>query len=365
MKNVQVPLHYKGLVFSETGELKQILEPGIHFVWRKEVRLLPDDKVISDAQLVKTIEASVFADQFRILNVKDGEILIEAVRGVLNGLHPAGSYALPPRALSVTALIADTSVCDIPEHIPKNWLMKPPLSGLVRNFVVENHEYACLFIDGKEDRVLEPGAHLFFRNVQALDVRRIDKREQMAELSGQELLSADKTPLRMSFFVRYQVSDPHKVLTELRDYEKQLHTAMQFALREVCGTRTLDQLLEQKDQVAAEMLQAMRSKAEALGVHVTDGGIRDIILPGEIREIMNQVLVAEKKAQAAMITRREETAAMRAMLNSARLMEDNPMLYRLKEFEHIEKIAEKIEYIALQGNGHVLDQLKELFSGKS
>lgn len=362
MKNVQVPLHQKGLVFSLTGELKQILEPGIHFVWNNDVRLLPADRVIHDAQLVKTIEASAFADRFRILNVKDGEILIEALRGVLSCLYPAGSYAVCKQALSTTTLVADTSVCDIPEHIPKNWLMKPPLSGLVRNYVVENHEYACLFIDGKEDRVLEPGAHFFFRNVQALDVRRIDKREQMAELSGQELLCADKTPLRMSFFVRYRVSDPHKVMSELRDYEKQLYTAMQFALREVCGTRTLDQLLEQKDLVAAEMLKAMQLKAAALGVLVTDGGIRDIILPGEIREIMNQVLIAEKKAQAAMISRREETAAMRAMLNSARLLEDNPMLYRLKEFEHIEKIAEKIEYITLQGNGHVLDQLKELFS---
>jgi len=84
-------------------------------------------------------------------------------------------------------------------------------------------------------------------------------------------------------------------------------------------------------------------------------------LPGDVKEIMNQVLIAEKKAQANSIMRREETASTRSLLNTAKLMEDNTMLFKLKEMEYVEKIADKINSISVSGNGMVIDQLRQLF----
>ncbi|RZL37497.1 MAG: slipin family protein, partial [Pedobacter sp.] len=109
------------------------------------------------------------------------------------------------------------------------------------------------------------------------------------------------------------------------------------------------------------VLESTINKAEELGVKLANGGVKDIILSGEIKDIMNQVLVAEKKAQANMITRREETASTRSLLNTAKLMEDNAMLYKLKEMEYVEKIAEKINTISLSGSGQIVDQLKQIF----
>jgi len=77
---------------------------------------------------------------------------------------------------------------------------------------------------------------------------------------------------------------------------------------------------------------------------------------------MNRVLIAQKTAQANVITRREETASTRSLLNTAKLMEDNDMLYKLKEMEYVEKIAEKIGEITLTGNSGMVTQLKELFT---
>jgi len=81
-----------------------------------------------------------------------------------------------------------------------------------------------------------------------------------------------------------------------------------------------------------------------------------------MKEIMNQVLVAEKKAQANIILRREETASTRNLLNTAKLMEDNPMLFKLKEMEYVEKIAEKVSSISVNGNGVLIDQLRQIFT---
>ena len=93
-------------------------------------------------------------------------------------------------------------------------------------------------------------------------------------------------------------------------------------------------------------------------------GIKDIILPGEIRTIMNTVLIAEKQAQANVITRREEVASTRSLLNTARLMEENKILYRLKEMEYLEKICEKVGSISLSGGNGILGQLAELTKGR-
>jgi regulator of protease activity HflC (stomatin/prohibitin superfamily) len=106
----------------------------------------------------------------------------------------------------------------------------------------------------------------------------------------------------------------------------------------------------------------LTDKADALGVQVIDCGIRDVILPGDVKEIMSQVLIASKQAQANTIMRREETASTRSLLNTAKLMEDNAMLYKLKEMEYVEKIADKIGEITVSGGGQVVDQLKQIFT---
>jgi len=90
--------------------------------------------------------------------------------------------------------------------------------------------------------------------------------------------------------------------------------------------------------------------------------MKDIILPGEIREIMNRVLIAEKTAQANSITRREERASTRSLLNTAKLMEENEILWKLKEMEYIEKIADKVGEISISGGSNILNELKTMFT---
>ncbi len=93
-----------------------------------------------------------------------------------------------------------------------------------------------------------------------------------------------------------------------------------------------------------------------------NAGVRDVILTGEMKQIMNQVLVAQKKAQANIIKRREETASTRSLLNTAKLMEENDMLFKLKEMEYVEKIAEKVGEITVNRNGNMVKQLREIFA---
>jgi regulator of protease activity HflC (stomatin/prohibitin superfamily) len=147
-----------------------------------------------------------------------------------------------------------------------------------------------------------------------------------------------------------------------KEYERQLYVMAQLGLREQVAILTLDELLDKREALSESILAVIGPKAETMGCKVLDCGIRDIILPGDVKDIMNQVLVAEKRAQANVIMRREETASTRSLLNTAKLMEENTMLYKLKEMEYVEKIAEKINTISVNGSGDLIGQLKQIFA---
>ena len=174
-------------------------------------------------------------------------------------------------------------------------------------------------------------------------------------------MTADKAAVRINFFCQYKIVDAIKAVTEVKEYDKQLYILLQLALREYTGGLTLDEMLGKKEEVGPYIIEKLQSKCDELGLQLITAGIRDIILPGEIRDIMNQVLVAEKKAQANTIFRREETASTRSLLNTAKLMEENEILFRLKELEYIERISDKISGISINGGTQVLEQLKQLF----
>jgi regulator of protease activity HflC (stomatin/prohibitin superfamily) len=140
---------------------------------------------------------------------------------------------------------------------------------------------------------------------------------------------------------------------------------VQFAIREAVATRTLDEILAARDTIDREVRAFVTERASALGVEIGEIGVKDVILPGDVRELLNKVVEAERVAKANLIRRQEETAATRSLLNTSKLMEDNPLLLRLKELEALEKLVEKVGRIDLHagsGAGGFEALLQNLYS---
>ena len=184
--------------------------------------------------------------------------------------------------------------------------------------------------------------------------------ERQLEISGQEILTADKVGVRLNVICTYRITDPRRLVMLMENVGTQLYTHAQLILREYVGRFRLDELLEQKEEISQYVLEEMKKKQEDYCVEIVSAGIKDIILPGEIREIMNTVLLAEKRAQANVITRREEVASTRSLLNTARLMDENQTLFKLKEMEYLERICDKVGTISINGGKGVMEQLAEL-----
>jgi len=203
-----------------------------------------------------------------------------------------------------------------------------------------------LIVDGELRGVLKPGLSAYWKYQRNLRVELVELRLQAMEVAGQEILTRDKVSLRVNLTALWQVTDAVKARATVSNFVDYVYKELQFALREAVGTRTLDELLTDKGVIDREVA-ASAVKLESSGLAVRSVGVKDVILPGEMKTILNQVVEAEKVAQANLIRRREETAATRSLLNTARLMEANPTLLRLKELETLEKVTEKVDKITV------------------
>lgn len=214
---------------------------------------------------------------------------------------------------------------------------------------VEDGKTGLLYLDNRFVRLLAPGTYGFWTAARPVRVDVLDLRLQPLEIPGQEILTRDKVGLRVNILAEFRHFDALEAVRSVRNVTEHLYRSLQLAVRQTLGTRTLEEMLAEKVNIDKSVASQVRAEMLAYGVTVGAIALKDIVLPGDVRAIMNQVVTAEKQAQANLIRRREEIAATRSLLNTAKLMEDNPLLVRLKELETLEKVAEKVQNITVHG----------------
>lgn len=363
MQRVRINAGTVGLVF-KNGNYARVITAGKHWIRFSEQVIKYDLTQAFNAPkaLEILLKDQALANMLTVIEVTDSEIVLVYENKNFKRVLTAGRYTFWNCLVDYKFVTVDLSKIYITEKVNKALFNTVQLRQYIRVFEVEAFERAILIVDDTFVKILEHGTYYFWKNEQTIKILKADMRQLQLEIAGQELLTKDKATVRINFYAQYKVTDVKTALMHNKDYEKQLYITLQLALRAFVGAYTLDELLEQKETIAQAVLEDVKTQTKVLGVNVLHAGMRDVILPGDMKDIMNQVLIAHKKAQANVVTRREETAATRSLLNTAKLMEDNTMLFKLKEMEYVEKIADKIGEITVAGNGNVIEQLKDIFS---
>jgi regulator of protease activity HflC (stomatin/prohibitin superfamily) len=360
----------------KNGVYKRMLMPGKHRIWscvgetiirvniNVPISLNPKNNVGEMGLLKRTLFADkAFMAATTHIEVSDGFIAVHKEDGrIIRVLHP-GLHCFW-NICEHEFIMIDVTQCEITQFPPEQLRSLPATD--VGCYRTSDGEVGILLMDGKFLKSFSGTFHFWLDSwvhTQHLSCRRVDMRLQRLEVSGQEILTADKVSLRINFVCNYKVVDAVKAVTEMSDYQSSVYTTIQLILREYIGRFKFDDLLEQKESIAAHVLEQLCKKQDSLFVEFKDAGLKDIILPGEIREIMNTVLVAEKNAQANVIARREEVASTRSLLNTAKLMDENATLYKLKELEYLEKICDKVGSISV-GGGNILSELRNILSSE-
>lgn len=242
--------------------------------------------------------------------------------------------------------VALTDTLELPVPLMRRLVRVGLTSGFNTVEVDEGH-VALLSVDGVRLAKLGPGTHGFWKLGRHVGVKRVDLRVRTHEVTGHEILTKDRVTIRVNLSADFRVTDPELAVSAVKDFEEALHRSLALAFRKTLGALTLDRLLAEKVSVDAEAAAKVRTEMARIGVEVGEIALKDVILPGEMREILNRVVEAEKEAEANVIRRREETNATRSLLNTAKVMAEHPVMLRLKELEALETIAGRVERLTI------------------
>jgi regulator of protease activity HflC (stomatin/prohibitin superfamily) len=198
---------------------------------------------------------------------------------------------------------------------------------------IHQTELGLLYVKGRFQRVLDPGRHWIWR--QGASVERLDARRRLMAVPSQEILTKDNIQVRMSAMVTFQVTDPARAVHDSESYEKELYVGTQLALRAAVADVEIDVLLDRKLSVGEGLREQVTERATALGVEVHSIEIRDVILPGDVRQGFAEVLRARADGRAALERARGESAALRNLANAAKVLEGNPALMNLRILQAI------------------------------
>jgi regulator of protease activity HflC (stomatin/prohibitin superfamily) len=355
---VMVGLAERAVVLVD-GRPVRYLQPGRARVtvapWRLvEVRRLNTDALLAE---LRPAELSLVPEtELARVKVASGQRAVVRRAGRPVRWLPSGEYQVWTVDPSVTVSILDVSGVEaVP--LPDELKALAPSSDYVEVTAPEGSA-AVRYVDGALDAVLGVGRYAAWTVVRKVLLTVVDLRERQLAVNAQEVMTRDRVSLRLNLVAAWRVSDVRRQATVARTPEDMLYAAVQLAAREAVSTRSLDELLAAREQLGLELAPTVQERARQVGLELIELGVKDLILPGEMKTLLNRVIEAQKEAEANVILRREETAATRSMAQTAKVLGENPLLVRLKELEAYKELAAKVGSVNVVLGEGVLPQLQ-------
>ena len=282
------------------------------------------------------------------------------------------------------------------------------INGAGREFIIKDTHRGLYYEDGKLTKVLEAGRYKIpprsrlFKQLPTIECLLVDVRERELTIKGQEILTSDKVAIRVSILVQFRVTDPKAAIHTVDNFEDRLYTDVQLAARRSLASMTLEEILTNRNRLSEEILTDVKESATGYGVTIRRADVKDLIFPGNLQEIMNRVLAAERNSKAqlveartraeveqiqaqssAEVTRREaeadaearrvreqadaeavqakavaESRAYEERVKAAEALEGHPALLRMAELETLRELARNANarlYLGFDRDGLGLD----------
>src|SRR5262245_8067043 len=187
-----------------------------------------------------------------------------------------------------------------------------------REIIIKETHRGLWYKDGVLERTLEAGryeipesAGPFGGKRPVVEVQLVDVRQRELTIKGQEILTADKVAIRVSIIVQFRVTDPKAAIHEVEKYEDRLYSDVQLAARRSLASMTLEEILTNRNRLSEDILCDVKEAAANYGVAILRADVKDLVFPGNLQEIMNRVLAAERMSQAQLVEARTKAETHR------------------------------------------------------
>jgi regulator of protease activity HflC (stomatin/prohibitin superfamily) len=179
----------------------------------------------------------------------------------------------------------------------------------MRDITIQHGFTGLLYEDGAFVRLLGPGRHRFPRRWFGTLDRRIstvDLRERSVTIKGQEITTADKVAIRVSILVYFKVQDPAAAVHNVSSYEERIYEDVQLAARRYLASKNIEAILNDRNGISDAVRADVTGTALGYGIEIRRADVKDLVFPGNLREIMNQVLETERRAEAKVIEAKKD-----------------------------------------------------------
>ncbi len=205
------------------------------------------------------------------------------------------------------------------------------LQKLFRRVTVFEYERGLMYEKGTLSKLLNAG--IYWYNSSHTEIRKIDIRPRYQTIPSQEVLTKDGVTIKLSMAANIKVEKPDLVVTASNNYEEASYLALQLALRSVVGSTEIGHLLERRAELGKEIYEISCKELEKIGLKLISIEIKDITFPGPLKQTFSQIVKARHEGLAALERARAESAALRNLANSAKLLEKNPTLMHLRTLQ--------------------------------
>jgi regulator of protease activity HflC (stomatin/prohibitin superfamily) len=199
--------------------------------------------------------------------------------------------------------------------------------------IIYDYQKGLLYRKGTFVKLLGAGRYRLWRPATSIQV--VDIRRTLLSVPGQDILTKDNVSVKLSVSGFFEMTDPVKARHQSQNYVTELYAHVQLALRDLIALHTIDELLEKKAEIDAQLLARAVDKAAALGLTISSLAVRDIVLPAALKKAFSGILEAKKDAQKQLEKARGEQAVLRNLANASSLFEGNPMLLQARLIQQL------------------------------
>ncbi|MCL4875122.1 MAG: slipin family protein [Anaerolineae bacterium] len=243
-----------------------------------------------------------------------------------------------------------------------------------KELILKDTHRALWYENGVLVKVLEAGRYkvphprrfFVWQRQPKVDFVLVDIRERDLTIKGQEVLTSDKVAVRVSIVVQFRVSDPKAAIHQVENYEDRLYTDVQLAARRSLATMTLEDILTNRNQLSEDILTEVKETASNYGVAIIRADVKDLVFPGNLQQIMNQVLTAERLSEAQLVEARTKAEVKRieaqTQAETRRLELEAQLDAERRQAESaaaVQRIETEAEVEALQGRGQAASTYAE------
>jgi regulator of protease activity HflC (stomatin/prohibitin superfamily) len=251
-----------------------------------------------------------------------------------------------------------------------------------RQLIIKNTHRGLRYVDGRLTDVLEAGRYTLpsgtsrWRRPAAVEVVLVDMREREQTIKGQEILTSDKVAVRVSILTQFRVVDPVAATENVAAYEDRLYSDVQLAARRSLASMTLEEILTNRTQLSEDILRDLQGVAAGYGVRIVRADVKDIVFPGNLQDIMNRVLAAQRLSEAQLVEARTQaekqtldaqtraetervTAAAKAEATRVSAQADAEAL-RIRTAAEVEALRQRSDTAEAYANHPALLRLREL-----